>query len=50
MTMNIPNRGGAVSVLAAGLLFAGSGGGSVKRKYAEGDRGSYENEFKITTP
>lgn len=42
---------GSVEIVGGSGKWQGAtGGGSVKRKYAEGDRGSYEYEFKITTP
>ena len=42
---------GTIEIIGGSGKWQGAtGAGSVKPKYAEGDRGSYEYEFKITTP
>ena len=46
-----PAKGAKVKVLGgSGSFKDATGTGSVKRKFAEGNRGSYDYEFKITTP
>ncbi len=46
-----PAKGAMVKVLGGSGSFKGATGtGSVKRKFVKGNRGSYEYEFKITTP
>jgi hypothetical protein len=42
---------GSVEIIGGSGKWTGAtGNGSIKRKYAAGDRGSYEYEFSITTP
>jgi hypothetical protein len=43
-------QGSAEIIGGSGKWRGATGVGSVKRKYAEGDRGSFEYEFEITTP
>jgi hypothetical protein len=46
-----PKAGVAVQVLGGrGKFEKASGSGKARQTYLEGDRGSYEFEFKITTP
>ena len=46
-----PEAGASTRVIGGRGKFAdATGTGTLRRKYVEGDRGSYEFEFKITTP
>ncbi len=46
-----PKAGAAVQVMGGrGKFEKASGSGKVRQTYLQGDRGSYEFEFKITTP
>lgn len=48
---SVDDEHGRVEIIGGSGKWEGAKGeGSVKRKYAEGDRGSYEYEFKISTP
>ena len=46
-----PKAGASVKVMGGrGKFDKASGSGSIRQTFLEGDRGSYEFEFKITTP
>ena len=46
-----PPEGGTVEVIGGRGKWAGAtGSGTIKPKFAEGNRGSYVYEFEITTP